>query len=47
MEGGTDDDQYNEEAVESKELTSDCGYSVVTDQPADHVASPEDESADM
>ena len=47
VEGGTDDDQYNEEAVESEEETSDDGYSVVTDQLADHVVGPEDEFADM
>ena len=48
VEGGTDDDQYYEEAVESEEETSDGSFSVVTDQPqhAD-VPSPEDESADM
>ena len=46
MEGGTDEDQYYEEAVESEEETSDGGYSVVTDHHAD-VPSPEDESADM
>ena len=46
VEGGTDEDQYYEEAVESEEETSDGGYSVVTDQHAD-VPSPEDESADM
>jgi hypothetical protein len=46
VEGGTDEDQYYEEAVESEEETSDGGYSVVTDQHAD-VPSPEDESANM
>ena len=46
VEGGTDEDQYYEEAVESEEETSDGGYSVVTDRHAD-APSPEDESADM
>ena len=48
VEGGTDEDQYYEEAVESEEETSDGSFSVVTDQhqQAD-VPSPEDESADM
>ena len=47
MEGGTDDDQDNEEAVESDEETSDSVYSMVTHQLADYVASPEDVFADM
>ena len=47
MEGGTDDDQDNEEAVKSDEETSDSVYSVVTHQLADHVTSPEDVFADM
>ena len=48
VEGGTDDGQYYEEAVESEEETSDGSFSVVTDQPqhAD-VPNPEDEVADM
>ena len=47
MEGGTDDDQDNEEAVESDEEVSDSVYSVVTHQLADHVTSPEDVFANM
>lgn len=48
VEGGTDEDQYYEEAVESEEETSDGSFSVVTDQPQHAgVPSPEDESADM
>ena len=44
VEGGSDNDELYDEAVESEEDTSDGSFSQVTDQPAD---APEDESADM
>ena len=43
-EGGSEDDQLYDEAVESEEDTSDGSSSQVTDQPA---VAPDDESADM